>query len=265
MGGSPNVFLPSPTKNRKFPSFLFAETRRLVAKGDEGVLFPKIWENPYRFFLAAAVLAAILCLFPVTVDAPEEPQTLLAAEPSAPPAAALRPVAQERSAQQGPTEAQALSMEQELPEGRELPAGADLSERTAAGCYLHRTLYYAPCGHSVQRREALPAQLVGMSRALLTQEIGSVIPGATVTGFSASEVDIAVSTQIPCPLHWVLRGGEDGKLAVLQNRNGEALETVRTTDVALEAAPQEDQAQLREGRIFDDVQALEGYLESLSS
>ena len=54
-------------------------------------------------------------------------------------------------------------------------------------------------------------------------------------------------------------------LAVLQNRTGESLEVVRATDVPLTAAPDEEQAALRAGRIFDDVQALEGYLESLSS
>ena len=210
-------------------------------------MFAEIWGSPYRFLIAAAVLAAILCLFPVKVDAPEEPQTMLASEATVPPPSA---------AQEGA---------QGFPAAQELPAGADLSERTAAGCFLHRTLYYAPCGHSVQRREELPAQLVGMSRALLEQEIARVIPGAAVTGFSSSEVDISLSADIPCPLHWVLRGGEDGRLAVLQNRSGETLETVRTTDVPLDKAPQEDQAQLREGRVFDDVQALEGYLESLSS
>lgn len=212
-------------------------------------MFASIWKSPYRFLLAAAVLAVMLCLFPVTVDAPEEPQTLLAAESSMPP----------------PSAVQNSSVAQERDSENDRPAWADLSERTAAGCFLHRTLYYAPCGHSVQRREALPAQLVGMSRALLEQEIGGVIPGAAVTGFSASEVDIALSTDIPCPLHWVLKNGEDGKLAVLQNRSGEALEVVRATDVTLAQAPQDDQAELREGRIFDDVQALEGYLESLSS
>ena len=212
-------------------------------------MFAEIWGSPYRFLIAAAVLAAILCLFPVKVDAPEEPQTMLASEATVPP----------------PSAAQGFPAAQEYPAAQELPAGADLSERTAAGCFLHRTLYYAPCGHSVQRREELPAQLVGMSRALLEQEISRVIPGAAVTGFSSAEVDISLSADIPCPLHWVLRGGEDGRLAVLQNRSGETLETVRTTDVPLDKAPQEDQAQLREGRVFDDVQALEGYLESLSS
>ena len=212
-------------------------------------MFAEIWGSPYRFLIAAAVLAAILCLFRVKVDAPEEPQTMLASEATVPP----------------PSAAQGFPAAQEYPAAQELPAGADLSERTAAGCFLHRTLYYAPCGHSVQRREELPAQLVGMSRALLEQEIARVIPGAAVTGFSSAEVDISLSADIPCPLHWVLRGGEDGRLAVLQNRSGETLETVRTTDVPLDKAPQEDQAQLREGRVFDDVQALEGYLESLSS
>ena len=212
-------------------------------------MFSALMRRPYGFFVLAAVLAALLCLFPVKVDAPEEPQTMLASEATVPP----------------PSAAQGFPAAQEYPAAQELPAGADLSERTAAGCFLHRTLYYAPCGHSVQRREELPAQLVGMSRALLEQEIARVIPGAAVTGFSSSEVDISLSADIPCPLHWVLRGGEDGRLAVLQNRSGETLEVVRTTDVPLDKAPQDDQAQLREGRVFDDVQALEGYLESLSS
>ncbi len=201
-----------------------------------------MFARPYRFLIAAAVLAAILCLFPVRVDAPDAPENV-------------------RTAHGGPAVSDTARPEE--PQG--LPAGADLSERTAAGCMLHRTLYYAPCGHSVQRREALPAPLVGMSRTLLEREIGGMIPGAAVTGFSASEVDISVSADIPCPLHWVLRGGEDGQLGVWQNRNGEALEPVRETDVPLTQAPQEEQAQLLEGRIFDNVQALEGYLESLSS
>lgn len=215
-------------------------------------MFAEIWGSPYRFFLAAAVLAAILCLFPVKVDAPEEPQTMLASEATVPPPAAAQDPA-----------AKGFPAAQEIPS--ELPAGADLSERTAAGCFVHRTLYYAPCGHSVQRREELPAQLVGMSRALLEKEIGAVIPGAAVTGFSSSEVDIALSADIPCPLHWVLAAGEDGMLAVLQNVTGESLDAVRTTDVALASLPQEEQERLNGGMIFDDVQTLEGYLENLSS
>ena len=196
-------------------------------------MFDQVMGSPLRIFLSAAVLAAILCLFPANVNAPEQGQ-VIAAEATAQPA-------------------------------QERPAGSDLSERTSAQGYLHTTLYYAPCAHSVQRRERLPAQLAGMSRQLLEAEIGHVIPGAAVTGFSADEVDIAVSMDIPCPLHWVLRAGEDGMLHVLQNRNGESLESVRITDIPAQRIGEEEQGQVLQGMIFDDVQALEGYLESVSS
>ena len=199
-------------------------------------MFSDFMHSPYRLLIAAAVMAALLCLFPVQGDAPEQVTEWYVQQEQTP-----------------------------MPPALERPASADMSERTAAGCYLHRTLYYAPCGHSVQRREALPAALAGLSRAALEKELPDVIPGAAVTGFSAAEVDIALSADIPCPLHWVLRAGEDGMLHILQNVMGETLETVRRTDVPLAAVAQEEQQELIRGRIYDDVQALEGYLESLSS
>ena len=188
----------------------------------------------YRYLLIIVLVAALLCLMPARgADAPNEkkPQT-----------AAVQSV-----------------------ESAEAPAGADLSAQTNKETYLHRTLYYAPCGHSVQRREKLPAQLVGLTRGVLEKEIGGLYENAAVTGFSAGEVDITTRMDMPCPLHWVLRGGEDGLLAVWQNTTGEALSVVRKTDIPVTAAAEEEQDELRDGRMFDDVQALEGYLESLSS
>ena len=188
----------------------------------------------YRYLLIIVLVAALLCLMPARgADAPNEkkPQT-----------AAVQSV-----------------------ESAEAPAGADLSAQTNRETYLHRTLYYAPCGHSVQRREKLPAQLVGLTRGALEKEIGGLYENAAVTGFSAGEVDITTRMDMPCPLHWVLQGGEDGLLAVWQNTTGEALSVVRKTDIPMTAAAEEEQDELRDGRMFDDVQALEGYLESLSS
>ncbi len=205
-----------------------------------------IFRRPYRFFLIAGVLALILCLLPM--DAQE-------AVESTPPT--------DRQLAELTMESPAPNTAQEEAPG--VPAGADLSERTAAGCYLHETLFYAPCGHSVQRREALPARLVGLNRAAIESEIGEVIPGAAVTGFSGGEVDISRQIDVPCPLHWVLRGGEDGLLHVYQNRTGEELSLVRDTDVPLHRAGESEQQELLHGKIFDDVQALEGYLESMSS
>lgn len=188
----------------------------------------------YRYLLIIVVVAALLCLMPARgADAPNEKKPQTAA------------------AQSG--------------ESAGAPAGADLSAQTNRETYLHRTLYYAPCGHSVQRREKLPAQLVGLTRGALEKEIGGLYENAAVTGFSAGEVDITTRMDMPCPLHWVLRGGEDGLLAVWQNTTGEALSVVRKTDIPVTAAAEEEQDELRDGRMFDDVQALEGYLESLSS
>lgn len=188
----------------------------------------------YRYLLIIVLVAALLCLMPARgADAPNEKKPQTAAAQSV--------------------------------ESAEAPAGADLSTQTNRETYLHRTLYYAPCGHSVQRREKLPAQLVGLTRGALEREIGGLYENAAVTGFSAGEVDITTRMDMPCPLHWVLQGGEDGLLAVWQNTTGEALSVVRKTDIPVTAAAEEEQDELRDGRMFDDVQALEGYLESLSS
>lgn len=192
--------------------------------------------SPYRYLLAAAVLAAMLCLLPARgADAPVQTEKSL-----------------ELTARQS-----------DAPQ--EEPAGADLSDRTQKNAYLHQTLYYAPCGHSVQRREKLPAKLVGLTRGALESKIGSVLPDAAVTGFSAGEVDVTLRKEIPCPLHWVLQGGDNGMLCVLQNQDGETMSVIRQTDIPVTAAPESEQSDLRDGRMFDDVQALEGYLESLSS
>lgn len=189
---------------------------------------------PYRFLAAAALLALLLCLFPVRVDAPGQPQGAELADAPSP-----------------------------SPQG--VAAGADLSERTGSACLLHRTLYYAPCGHSVQRREELPAALTGLTRTALAAQLETALPGAQLTGFSAREVDVSQELSIPCPLHWVLCTGADGCLTVLQNLTGEALSAVRTTELRAATLPDEAQEELFTGMVFDDVQTLEGYLESLSS
>ena len=92
-----------------------------------------------------------------------------------------------------------------------------------------------------------------------------MIPEGKITGFSAQEVDVAQQMEIPCPLHWVLRLGENGKLEVLQNMTGEALDVVRTTDADTELLTNEQRQALLDGVVFEDTQALEGYMESLTS
>ncbi len=205
-----------------------------------------------RILIAGALLAALLCLVPARTNAPaatDEPG--VGCDPAAP----MTRTDTTRS-NGGATPG---------PDFPARPAGADLSARTEAGCMLHRTMIYAPCGHSTQRREALDGRLIGLSHAALEKEIGGVYPGAAVTAFDAKEVDVTMRMDIPCPLHWVLAAGEDGMLAVMQNRMGDCLSLVRTTDVPNDSVPEDDRDDVSRGKVFDDVQALEGYLESLSS
>lgn len=196
--------------------------------------------SPYRFFAAAALLAALFSMLPTQADAPETD--------------GMRLATQERQAQR----------QEESLRADGVPAGADLSDRTREDTFLHRTMRYV-CGHSVQRREVIPAQLRGLTHTALEKELGRVIPGARVTGFSAQEVDIAQGMDMPCPLHWVLRLGESGKLEVLQNVTGEALSVIRQTEIERSQLAEETVQELLSGVTFDDVQALEGYMESLSS
>ena len=193
----------------------------------------KMFMRPYRFFLLAAALALLMCLLPIRSDEEMRQEEPMAMETP------------------GPIQG--------------VPAGADLSERTAQGCRLHKTMTYSLCGHSIQRRDPLDTRLVGLTRTALETQIRDVLPGAVVTGFSAQEVDAAVSIELPCPMHWVLKTGEDGYLHIYQNRDGESLTLVRRTDVPAQRAGESERAEFAEGRIFDDVQALEGVLESMSS
>ena len=197
--------------------------------------------SPYRFFVVAAILAALFSMLPTQADTPQEREIFLAA--------------QEEISAQG---------DGKMPMGEGVPAGADLSQQTQEGTFLHRTMRYA-CGHSVQRREPLPAQLRGLNHAALDETIGTVMPKVQVTGFSVREVDVVQRMEIPCPLHWVLRLGEHGTLEVLQNVDGESLFVIREMEIEREMLGEETVQELLAGMTFDDVQALEGYLESLNS
>ena len=196
--------------------------------------------SPYRFFAIAALLAVLFSMLPTQADAPETD--------------GMRLATQERQAQR----------EEETLRADGVPAGADLSDQTREDTFLHRTMRYV-CGHSVQRREVMPAQLRGLTHTALEKELGRVIPGARVTAFSAQEVDIVQGMDMPCPLHWVLQLGESGRLEVLQNVTGEALSVIRQTEIGRSQLGEETVQELLSGVIFDDVQALEGYMESLSS
>ena len=70
---------------------------------------------------------------------------------------------------------------------------------------------------------------------------------------------------MPCPAHWVIWAGADGKLGVYRNLYGEELLCLRNLEIAVSAAPESDEAQLRRGMCFDTEQEAEAYLEAIQS
>ncbi len=137
----------------------------------------------------------------------------------------------------------------------------DTQMTTVQGCQLIQHMTFTPCGHELTRRQALPAELVGKGREAIT----AAYDLWRVTSFGAAEVVMEQSVQLYCPDHMVLMADEGGMLCIFQNRYGDALGLVRETDVALNELPEAVQTELRQGKGFPTVEAVEQWLESVES
>lgn len=139
--------------------------------------------------------------------------------------------------------------------------GADQTTLLRADCQLIQHLTYAPCGHELTRRMALPEELVGHDRAALE----AAYDLWQVTAFSPGEVSMAQHAELYCPEHLVLMADEDGLLCVWQNRYGDAYALVRALELPLTDLAEDVQDTLRQGVSFDDESAVSAYLESIES
>ena len=140
----------------------------------------------------------------------------------------------------------------------EAPAGADLSVKTDRDAYLHRTMYYAPCGHSVQAagKAARPARRADARRA--GKEIGGLYENAAVTELSRRRGGREhAHGRYPARCIGSCGRGTTNLLAVLQNTTGETLTVVRRTDIPVALAAGGGAGRASRRRMFDDVQALE--------
>lgn len=129
------------------------------------------------------------------------------------------------------------------------------------GCVLHQTLQYAVCGHSVERNLDAPDTVLGMNREVFAQAMADW----RVTAFASQRIEMARTMEMPCPAHWVIRAGADGKLGVYRNLYGEELCCLRELDMGVSAAPESDEAALRVGLCFDTEADAEVYIESIQS
>ncbi len=137
----------------------------------------------------------------------------------------------------------------------------DAAATLAAECTMTQQLTYAPCGHRVIRRQALPGELAGRTRA----DLEHAYDAWQVTGFSPEAVTMERTFALYCPQHIVLQPNESGLLCAWQNRYGDALSLVKELGVAVSELPDSAQAEVRQGKGFDSLEALEKWLESAES
>lgn len=137
----------------------------------------------------------------------------------------------------------------------------DAARALQADCALIQQMTYAPCGHQVTRRVALPAELAGKGRS----EMEAAYDAWQVTAFAPAEVSMERTIDLYCPQHIVLLPDETGKLCAWQNKYGDALALVKSLDAAASELPQDAQEAVRRGLAFDTLEALEKWVESAES
>lgn len=140
-------------------------------------------------------------------------------------------------------------------------AGGDAAMRLNADCQVVQRMIYAPCGHEMTRRQTLPSELAGKTRA----DLETAYDLWQVTSFSPGEVTMERTLDLHCPEHYVLLPDESGMLCVFQNRYGDALALVKEMNVSLTELPDSYQEELRPGKGFDTLEMLTQWLESIES
>lgn len=137
----------------------------------------------------------------------------------------------------------------------------DDSQALAGTCAITQQMTYAPCGHRVTRRIALPQELAGRTRS----DLAAAYPDWQVTAFSPEAVEMERTFAICCPQHIVLLPDEGGMLCAWQNRYGDALSLVKALGEPVGDMPDDVQEELRRGKLFDSLGALEKWLEGAGS
>lgn len=132
---------------------------------------------------------------------------------------------------------------------------------TGEGCQLIQTMRYTPCGHEITRRLDLPGELVGKGRS----DVEAAYDQWQVTSFASKEIVMEQQLDIYCSKHWVLMPDETGVLGIFENKYGDALAFVRSLETDLAALPDAAQEEIRRGKGFDSLEALEQWLESVES
>lgn len=133
--------------------------------------------------------------------------------------------------------------------------------QVASGCQVIQELSYTPCGHSITRRMDIPTELVGKQLG----DVEAAYDLYRVTSFLPNEITMEQELNMFCAKHVVLLPDESGFLCVFQNKYGDALALLDSLELPISDLPESIQEEIRKGKGFDDLAALEQWLESVES
>jgi len=147
------------------------------------------------------------------------------------------------------------------PEPETAQVGGESAITLSAGCALVQHIAYEPCGHQITRRQTLPPDLTGKTRA----DLEAAYDGWQVTSYAADEVVMAQRLAMYCPQHMVLMPDDSGMLCIFQNKYGDALALVEELNLPLSDLPDSYQEELRPGKGFSTQEELAQWLEAADS
>ena len=138
---------------------------------------------------------------------------------------------------------------------------SDTAELLSEGCAVVQQLNYTRCSHSITRRQTLPIELIGKSRA----DAEAAYEPYRITSFASDEIRMEQMLDMFCADHLVLMADASGMLCVFENKYGDALALVRETDIQLSSLPASCREEILPGKAFDTLMEIEQWLESIES
>jgi len=132
--------------------------------------------------------------------------------------------------------------------------------RVAIGCRLEQTLVFQRCGHSVVRTVDAPPEWTGLTQAELEPKLDMAW---RMTEFDSNKIKMRENIMLFCPSHWIIMPDGTGQVCVWTNRYGEGLERVYETDYSLMDISEDIREGIRNGRAFDTLEDVEGFLQTL--
>ena len=140
--------------------------------------------------------------------------------------------------------------------GTEAEAAAESSLAAGENCYLLQTMAFSRCGHSVQRRVALPGDMAGSGLSQIQERYALW----QIEEFQSQQIVMRREIELFCPMHKVLAADEAGQIVLAENVYGDGMAVICVYDDMLNQFEEDEQDQLLMGMGFGSREEAERWL-----